>query len=278
VRFFSDKPATAAAAPASTSTADEAFYEVADSPASTAVQQGDNIFGIRGFNWYPLAGLGTVVLISKELWIMDEYLIAVSTFVGLTWIGWVSLRDAVSQWFVDEAQKNKDVAMLATDISIDTYKRHLTVASFSLSHGEELRNLYAEEEKVDAMAYEYQVMKKKLDTKAAMLSKLSTLKALEEDERRQAVDALTNAAVQYAKDQYAKQPVDIKARSIDWGIDNIVARMEPGKKIDVPLRPDDPVRLIFHHFLQSKFKPEDLGLESQVKRYLEKEKKADGGH
>jgi len=166
--------------------------------------------------------------------------------------------------------------MTAFDIRLDNLKRYLSLEEFSLSHADELRNLYAEEERINKMAVEYQNLKHALDTRTAVLSKLRQVKALEDEERTQAISALSSRAAEFVRESYAKADPQTKAKTLASAIKNIssdfssTAILKEKQKPYQELPADDPVKILFDQFLKTPRSPQQLGVTSQVQKLLKK--------
>jgi len=228
----------------------------------------------RGYEWYPVVGLGLAAAVTQEWLIVDEYWVTSFAYGTVMYAAYVLGHDKILASGKEAFAKQTAQTKAAFGIRLDNLKRYKALEEFSLSHAEELRNLYAEEAKVNAMAVEYQNLKHKFDTRNAILSKLKAIKMLEEDARRQAILALATKAGEYVATSYAAAPQDVKDKNIESGIAAIapelttrsiaLARAAPFK----PLAQDDPVKLLFDEFLSKPRTFQQLGVENYVAKFM----------
>lgn len=232
----------------------------------------------RGYEWYPVIGLGVAAAVTQEWWIVDELWITGGCFFGVLYTAYVLGFDSMAAKAKAGFQQRATQTQAAFGIRLDMLKRYQMLEEFSLTHAAELRNLYAEEAKINAMAVDYQNLKHKNETRNAVLHKLKSIKVLEEDARRQAIAALGQKAGEYVQTAFASAPAAVKNKQIDSAIANIVpelstraialARAKPAP----PLAADDPVKLLFDEFLATPRTFEQLGVENFVAKFMDRKK------
>jgi len=267
----------------STAVANVNDNEVAKPAEESAVaeSEGKGILG-RGYEWYPVCGLALAAAITQEWWIMDEHIITGGSFMAILYSAYVLGYDRMETAEKEAWDKLLAQSRAAWGIRLDMLKRYQSLEQFSLSHAEELRNLYAEEQKINEMAVEYQNLKHQFDTRNAVLAKLNSIKVLEDDARRQAIAALSKKAGEYVTQAYASAPDNVKLKAVESGIANIADELTTRSialsrsQSAAPLASDDPVKLLFDEFLSTPRTFEQLGVENYVQKFIERRsKKAD---
>jgi len=234
----------------------------------------------RGYEWYPVAGLGLAAAITQEWWIFDEYWITGGCFFGVLYCAYILGFDSIVAAQKSGFAKITGQTKAAFGIRLDQLKRYRLLEEFSLSHADELRNLYAEEAKVNAMAIDYQNLKHKLDTKNAVVAKLNSIRVLEDDARRQAIAALSKKAGEYVQTTFAAAPAPVKQKIIESGIQSIAPELTTRSialtraKPAAPLPADDPIKLLFDEFLATPRTFEQLGVENYVAKFMQRSKEA----
>lgn len=236
------------------------------------------VFGLQGYQWPPLIAMGMIPLLTKELVPLDPTFLHASIVAVEYWVLWTFWRDTRHTRRKYVFKRNFLRRLEAIGIRVDHLKRFLLLEEFALSHPQDLRTLYSEENRINQMAVDYQNLKHQLDTRNAIISKLRTLQSLEEDVRRKAVDALSTRAAEYVRDTFVSAPSAVKNKAIDLGIKNMVSELSSSSvarmrsKPPAPLPADDPVKLLFDEFLSKPRSPQDLGVENSVQKFLAKEK------
>jgi len=255
-------------------------------PADEAIASDEpkGILG-RGYEWYPVIGLAVSAAITQEWWIMDEHIITGGSFMAILYAAYVLGYDTVNNADKESWEKLLAQSRAAWGIRLDVLKRYEALEKFSLSHSDELRNLYAEEQKINEMAVEYRNLKHQFDTRNAVLAKLNSIKVLEDDARRQAIIALSKKAGEYVTQAYSSAPDNVKLKAVESGINNIAPELTTRSialsrsKPPAPLASDDPVKLLFDEYLATPRTFEQLGVENYVQKFLERRSKAQkAGH
>jgi len=266
--FSTDSKAVVPAAPTAVAPATSANGNQDDA----VVEEPKGLLG-RGYEWYPLIGLGITAAVTQEWWIFDEYAITGACCFGVMYAGYILGYDMVMDGAKAAWQHKLEQNTAALGIRLDNLNRWKMLEEFSLSHADEMRNLYAEEAKINQMAVDYQNLKHQLDTRNAILAKLRSIKVLEDETRRQAIGALSKKASEYVQQAFLKAPPAVKFKAIETGIQNIapelttrsiaIARPKPPA-----LAPDDPVKLLFDEFLAQPRTYEELGVKSFVQQLM----------
>jgi len=241
------------------------------------------MWGIQGVDMYPVAGLGVTALIAKELWLVDEYWITGGCVIACFWGAWVMLRDAMDKNAQDDFAKNLAEARCCLDLLIDNVNRHMLLNEFDLSHPADLKNLYEEEARANALAAEYQSIKFRLDTRNVVEAKLSQLYSLEQGARQTAIASLLTSAHEYVVAQIAQAPADVQAQIVDSAIDRMsplrVLSKVPAEVIEkrpaaTPaqhkqlLTHSDPVTLLYKEFLTNR---PQAAKDANVERFVAKD-------
>jgi len=231
----------------------------------------------RGYELYPTIGLALAAAVTQEWWIIDEY-----------WVTGGCLSVAIYGIYLTQIENvlkrhrngwNKQVSQTkaALGIRLDMLKSYEELETFALTHGEDLRALYAEERRVAKLAVEYENLKRKADLQSMILNRLRTIQNLEQDTRQKAVAALSKTAVDYVTKSFMSAPAAVKAKSVDWNINRIAPEMKMSwmireKKAGTQgLAANDPLKVLFDEFLAKSYKPADLGVQDSVQRFLRRE-------
>lgn len=234
----------------------------------------------RGYDYYPLVGLGLAAAITQEWWIMDEYWITGGCYAGVMYTAYLFGSDQIEKSGKDQFNKLVEQTRAAFGIRLDTLKRYQAMENFSLSYGDELRALYAQEAKVNEMSVQYRNLKLKSDTYTRVVQKLNSIKVLEDDARTQAIAALSKKAGEYVTTAYASAPASVKQKNIESGIAAIAPELSTRSiamsraKPPAPLAADDPVKLLFDEFLATPRSLAQLGVEDYAAKFMDKDSKA----
>jgi len=232
----------------------------------------------RGYDLYPVIGLGLAAAITQEWWIIDEYWITGGCYFSVLYLAYLFGHDAVIAGQKEQFAKNTTQTQAAFGIRLDMLKRYQALEEFSLSHADDLRNLYAEEAKVNQMSVDYQNLKHKHDVRNSILQKLNAIKVLEDDARRQAISALSAKAGEYVTQAFASAPAAVKTKKVEEGIAAINPELSTRSialqrtKTAAPLAADDPVKMLFDEFLATPRTFEQLGVENYVLKFMERRK------
>lgn len=232
----------------------------------------------RGYDLYPVVGLGLAAAITQEWWIFDEYWITGGCYFGVLYTAYVLGFDSLQAARKDGFAKRVAQTKAAFGIRLDMLKRYEALEQFSLSHADELRNLYAEEAKINQMSVDYQNLKHKNDVRNSILQKLNSIKVLEDDARRQAISALSAKAGEYVAQAFASAPAAVKQKKVEEGISAIAPELTTKSialqraKPAAALPSDDPVKMLFDEFLATPRTFEQLGVENYVVKFMERRK------
>jgi hypothetical protein len=233
-------------------------------------QSGDKAVEKKGlfgeWPWYPLIGLGTITGISKEILILNDELVFVSMFLAFTTGVYITVGPTISQWFDSKIDHHRSSMLECCDIAIDTCKRFITIENRNKSFPEDLKELYEEETKMTSLAVDYQNKKHLVDAREAVLQKLATIKALEDEERNSYKKALLSYTVDYVRDKYSELPSNEKSAHIDALINNLPTR--EGTKVV-----EDFIVTHFREFINQQYTPQELGVANRVPLFLQKEEK-----
>jgi len=231
----------------------------------------------RGYETYPLLGLGLVAAITQEWVPIDEsFVLALETsfvFYSLYLFGADRLAESTAKW------KNELTTQMkaAFGIRLDNLKRLHALESFGLSHGKDLSLYHQEEIATSKMLVEYQNTQHKIKTKAAVLTKLNMIKALEDESRRVAVIALATKAREHAANSFIAAPANVKNARVEQGINQMVPNWDLNKIVasreNFQVRDDDPLKILFDEFLAQRHSLQALGVQSNVEHFMGKIRK-----
>jgi len=165
----------------------------------------------------------------------------------------------------------------AFGIRLDNLKRLHALESFGLSHGKDLSLYHQEEIATSKMLVEYQNTQHKIKTKAAVLTKLNMIKALEDESRRVAVIALATKAREHAANSFIAAPANVKNARVEQGINQMVPNWDLNKIVasreNFQVRDDDPLKILFDEFLAQRHSLQALGVQSNVEHFMGKIRK-----
>jgi len=237
------------------------------SSSSTAIEEQKEEKGLFGqWPYYPLVGLGLISAISKEVLILNDELIYFSMFGAFTTTLYIYVGEDVKKFFEDKVAQQKSTLLECCEIAIDSAKRYISIEKRHRSFPDDLKNLYEEEKKMNVLTVDYQNKKHKIDVRDAVLQKLSTVKALEEEEANEYKKALQTYALDYVRERYSQIPQAERLKHIDLLIEAL-----PSKSGAVVY--EDLISQYFNEFLAQQYSPQDLGVASRVPTFLTKEAK-----
>jgi len=121
------------------------------------------------------------------------------------------------------------------------------------------------------LTVDYQNKKHHLDVRDAILQKLSTVRALEEEESSEYKKALQSTALDFVREKYSQIPAEERSRHIDQLIDAL-----PTNRGSVVY--EDLITNYFNEFLAQQYSPEELGVASRIPNFLAKEAEAAKKH
>jgi hypothetical protein len=215
--------------------------------------------------WYPLIGLGVITGISKELLILNDELVYVSMFFAFTTGVYIYLGQDVKNYFQSQIQKQREAMLECTGIARDTVVRFITIEKRNMSFPDDVKSLFEEEQKMSALSVDYQNKKHKIDVSEAVLQKLSTVKALEEEEANEYKKAVLSYATDYVRDKYHHLSPQEKSNHIDHLIDQLPT-MDGYRPVE------DVIVASFEEFMANEYSPRQLGVPSRVPTFLSKER------
>jgi len=168
------------------------------------------------------------------------------------------------KFFADQVANQRNTLLTCCDIAIDSAKRHITIEKRNKSFPDDLKSLYEEEKVMSALTVEYQNKKHHLDVRDAVLQKLSTVKALEDEEVSEYKKALQSYALEFIREKFTQVSPNERSAHIDQLIEAL-----PTNKGAVVY--EDLMAKYFNEFLSQHYSPEELGVASRVPTFLSKE-------
>jgi len=214
--------------------------------------------------WYPLIGLGAVTAISKEILILNDELVYVGMFLAFTTGVYIQFGPQLSSYLDSKIAQQRNTMLDCCDIAIDTAKRFIIIENRNKSFPEDLRNLFEEEMRMTKLSVDYQNKKHRIDIRDAVLQKLSTIKALEDEATIEYKKALRSYTVDYVKDKYSELSPHEKENHLNQIIDQLPTKA--GSKMV-----EDLVMKYFQEFLDLQYKPEEMGVTNRVPAFLKKD-------
>jgi len=118
--------------------------------------------------------------------------------------------------------------------------------------------------KMSALTVEYQNKKHQIDVRDAVLQKLSTVRALEDEESSEYKRALQAYALEYVREKFSHLSPAERSSHIDQLIDALPTNH--GSAVY-----EDMIATYFNEFLAQQYSPSELGVSSRVPTFLSKE-------
>jgi len=96
-------------------------------PSTAATQKDAEPSSISGYvsrygGWYPLAGLGGLIIISKEILVLNEELLLATNFATFAFITWLVAGEQIQQLAVESQTARTKFLNDTTDVLIEAYK------------------------------------------------------------------------------------------------------------------------------------------------------------
>jgi len=237
----------------------------ATSSSSTAVEEQKEEKGLFGqWPYYPLVGLGLISAISKEVLILNDELVYLSMFGAFTTTLYIYVGEDVKKFFEDKITAQRNTLLECCEIAIDSAKRYITIEKRNKSFPDDLKTLYEEEKRMAAITVDYQNKKHQIDVRDAVLQKLSTVRALEDEESNEYKKALQTYAMEYVREKFSHLSPAERSSQIDQLIDAL-----PTNKGSAVF--EDMIASYFNEFLAQQYSPAELGVSSRVPTFLTKE-------
>jgi len=235
------------------------------SSSSTAIEEQKEEKGLFGqWPYYPLVGLGLLSAISKEVLILNDEIVFLSMFGAFATTIYIYVGQDVQKFFDDKVISQRTTLRECCDIAIDSAKRYITMEKRNRSFPADLKTLYEEEKRMAALTVDYQNKKHQIDVRDAVLQKLSTVRALEEEESSEYKKALQAYALDYVREKYSQLSPAERSKHIDQLIESL-----PTNRGSVVY--EDMIAAYFKEFLAQQYTPTDLGVASRVPTFLTKE-------
>jgi len=123
---------------------------LSSSATLTASEEQKEEKGLFGqWPYYPLVAMGLISAISKEVLILNDELIFLSTFLTFTTGMYIYVGQDVKQFFESKRSQQKSSLLECAGIAIDATKRFVAIEKRNMSFPEDIANLYEEEKKND---------------------------------------------------------------------------------------------------------------------------------
>lgn len=196
--------------------------------------------------WYPLAGLGGFIAVSKELLVLNEELLMVTNFAAFVFFSWLALGDKVTE-YVKESQ---DAETKENDQCSDLYITSIEHVVKALENQQAiiplLESLKTEYSALNTQAGTAKQMRARQLARETAVQRLNAIYAREQDIKTTEMAGLFDTA-------YTKVVADLNSMSekeksaiIDYSIDVISGKA--GKMTEA----NDPVGRLYKKYLFNK--------------------------
>jgi len=191
--------------------------------------------------WYPLVGLGSLIVISKEWLVINEELLLATNFAAFVFITWMAVGDSVNQMVADDAAQTNKILEDTRDIQIEAFKYDIKFYETQLQLGPFFFNTMAQYQYLISQLQEAQERKKQSTARETTLAKLNSIYQREQADQAAALNSLIEDAVSEARARVEGLSEEEKSRIIDQAIDTLGGNPTT----------DDPVAQVFQQYLAS---------------------------
>ena len=194
--------------------------------------------------WYPLLGLGTFVLLSKELLVLNEEMLMVTNFAAFVFISWLvagdQLNDAVAAK-KEALRKNHDDV---SDLYIESLEQVIRAGENSLATLPLLRSLKSEYAQLGEQVVKAKEMKAKSAARDAVMARLNSVYQKEQAEKAKYMTGLLDEVVQEVQDRVENMGQGDK----DALLENAIRQLGGGA-----VEGEDRLTKIYQEVLNTKF-------------------------
>ena len=204
--------------------------------------------------WYPLLGLGAVVLVSKELLVLNEELLMVTNFAAFVFISWLVAGD-----IVNDAVKEKAAALTknhddVSDLYIESLHQVIRAGENSLATLPLMRNLKEEFSSLGQQVVQAKEMKSRAAARDATIARLNAAYQKEQAEKAKYMTNLLDDVVGEVQERVQQLSEQDKEAIMESAIQQLSGQEQSG---------EDPLTRIYQEVLNSRMGGEDGAAEGE---------------
>ena len=194
--------------------------------------------------WYPLLGLGTFVLLSKELLVLNEEALMVTNFAAFVFISWLVAGDMVNDAVAakkEAIRKNHDDV---SDLYIESLEAVIRAGENSLAVQPLLRSLKGEYSQLGEQVIKAKEMKARAAARDAVISRLNSVYQKEQSEKAKYMTGLLDEVVEEVQERVSNMSQHDKDAIMENAIRQLSGAQEEG---------EDRLTKIYQEVLNAKF-------------------------
>jgi len=223
----------------------EAKAESADAVATAEPKTLTDIVNKFG-GWYPLAGLGGFIAVSKELLVLNEELLMVTNFAAFVFFTWLALGDKVTEYVKESQDAETKENDQVSDLYITSVEHVVKALENQQAIIPVLQSLKSEYSTLSAQAASAKQMRARQLARDTAMSRLNALYAREQDIKSTEMAGMFDSAYAKVKADLAAMNEKEKSAIIDFSIDVI-----SGKSTTIT-EANDPVGRLYKKYLFNK--------------------------